>query len=61
MTILYLVLKIVKKKNDTFYSHSKAQIIINESNIDDIFESIFTTIISNIQNFLGKDSVWIID
>ena len=29
VTILYLVLKIVKKKNDTFYSHSKAEIIIN--------------------------------
>ena len=29
-----------KIKNDTFYSKSKAEIIINESDIDDVFESI---------------------
>ena len=43
-----------KTKYDTFYSHSKAETIINESDIDDVFESIYTTITSNIQISLGK-------
>ena len=43
-----------KTKYDTFYSHSKAETIINESDIDDVFESIYNTIISNIQISLGK-------
>ena len=38
-----------KTKHDTFYSSSKAEIIINESDTDDVFQSIYTTIISNIQ------------
>ena len=32
-----------KTKYDTFHSHSKAEAIINESKIDDVFESIYTT------------------
>ena len=36
-----------KTKYDNFYSISKAKIIINESDIDDTFQSIFITIISN--------------
>ena len=32
-----------KTKYDTFHSHSKAEAIINESEIDDVFESIYTT------------------
>ena len=36
-----------KTKYDNFYSNSKAKIIINESDIDDMFQSIFITIISN--------------
>ena len=36
-----------KTKYDNFYSSSKAKIIINESDIDDMFQSIFITIISN--------------
>ena len=35
--------------------------IINESNIDDVFKSIYSTIISNVQKYLGKDLGWIID
>ena len=35
--------------------------IINESNIDDVFKSIYSTIISNVQKYLGKDLAWIID
>ena len=50
-----------KTKCDTFYSNSKAEIIINESDIDDVFESICTTIISKIQKSLGKTSGLIID
>ena len=42
-----------KTKNETFYSNSKAEIIINESDID-LFQSIYATVISNIQKFLGK-------
>ena len=36
-------------KYDTFFSNSKAETIINESYIHDVIESIYTTIISNIQ------------
>ena len=50
-----------KAKYDNFYSSSKAEIIINESDIDDVFQSIYTTVITNIQKSLGKDSGWIID
>ena len=50
-----------KTKYDTLYSNSKAEIIINESDIVDMFKSIYTTIISNIQKYLGKCSGWIID
>ena len=62
-----LVIKLKKiESNDTtkyttFYSNSKAETITNESDIADVFESIYTTIISNIPNYLGKDSGWIID
>ena len=37
------------------------EIIINESDVDDVFQSISTTIILNIQKPLGKGSGWIID
>ena len=45
-----------KTKYDTFYLNSKGETIINESDINDVFESIYTTIISNIQKSLGKGS-----
>ena len=59
MTSLILVIKKIEREDrttcDTFYSHSKAETIINESNIDDnVFKSIYTTVVSNIQKFLGK-------
>ena len=50
-----------KTKYDNFYSSSKSETIINESDIDDVFQSIYTTIITNIQTSLGKGSGWIID
>ena len=66
MATLVLVLKKIesedKIKYDTFYSHSKAETIINESDIDDnVFKSIYTTVILNIQKLLGKGSSWITD
>ena len=48
-------------KYDTFYSNSKAEIIVNESDIDDVFQSIYSIIMSNIQKSLRKCSGWIID
>ena len=64
-TTLVLMLKKIesetKTKYDTFYSNSKAEIIINKSDIDDVVKSIYTTVISNIQKSLGKGSGWIID
>ena len=60
MTTLVLVTRKIesddKTKYDTFYSHSKAEIIINKSDIDDVFQSIYTKFISNIQKSSGKDS-----
>ena len=37
------------------------EIIINESEIENVFKSIYTTIIANIQKSLGKGSGYIID
>ena len=60
VTTLVSVLKKIenedKTKYGTFYSHSKAETIINESDIGDVFASIYTAIISNIQKYLGKVS-----
>ena len=64
-TTLVLVFKEIesedKAKYHTFYSHSKAETIIDKSDIDDIFESSYTAAKSDIQNSLGKASGWIID
>ena len=63
-TLILVFIKIESKDNtkyDNFYSTSKAEIIINESDIDDVFESIYSTIILNIQKPLGNCSSWIID
>ena len=58
VTTLVLVFKKIKSKNKTkyhnFYSSSKAEIIINESNIENVFKSIYTTIIANTQKSIGK-------
>ena len=64
VTTLALVLKKIKredKKINNFYPSSKVEVIINESDINDVFQSIYTTIITNIQKYLGKGSGWIID
>ena len=44
-----------------FIHSQKQKHFNNESEIDDVFESIYTTVIANLQNFLGKCSGWIID
>ena len=65
MTTLVLVLKKIesddKTKYNTFYSHSKAETFINENDIDDVCESIYTAILSNLYKSLRKGSAWIID
>ena len=65
MATLVLVFKKTEKedkaKYDNFYSSSKAEIIMNESDVDNVFQSIYTTVTKNIQKSLGKCSGWIID
>ena len=56
--VITLVLVFKKIKNgdktmyDNFNSSSKAETIINESDIDNVFKSIYTTILTNIQKSL---------
>ena len=65
VTTLVLMFKKIENydetKYTTFYSNSKTETIINKSDVGDIFESIYTTIISNIQKYLAKGSGWITD
>ena len=65
MTTLALEFETIENDDKTIYnacySNSKAETIINESDINDLFEPIYSTIISNMQNSLGKGSGWIID
>ena len=59
-----LVTEFEKRESDDatkyFYSNPKAETIINESDIDNVFRY-DVTIMSNIQKSLGKGSRWIID
>ena len=50
-----------KTLSSSFFSTSKVQTIINEGGIGDVLKSIYSTVISNIQKFLGQGSGWIID
>ena len=65
MTALILEFKKIQSNDKTlyrtFYSKSKADTIVNEGCINDVFESIYSTIILNIQKFLRQDSGWITD
>ena len=65
MTTLVLLFKKIesedKRKYGTFYSSLKAEVIFNKSEIDDVFQSVYTTVISKIQKSLGKGSSCIID
>ena len=59
MTTLVLEFKEIESDDETkfrtFYSNLKAEALINENDIDDVFESVYIMIISNIQ----KCSVWV--
>ena len=65
VTTLVLVLKKIenedKTKYDNFCFSLKAGTVINDSDIDDVFPSIYITVITKIQKSLGKGSGWIID
>ena len=60
VTTSFSVFKKIESKNktkyDNLYSNSKAEIIINESDIGDLFQSLYTTIITKMQKHLGKGS-----
>ena len=43
------------------WTNSKAETVINEKDIDDVFETIYILIMSNIYNSLGKGPAGIID
>ena len=64
--VMILVLEFKKIESDdeinyrTFYLSSTAETIFNGSDISDVFESIYSTIISNIQKYV-KGLGWIID
>ena len=45
----------------TFHWNSKIESIINKTDIHDVFQSIYSNIMSNTQKSLGQDSDWIID
>ena len=40
-------------KYNTFYLNSKVKTVINLSDTDDIFQSIYSTVILNIQKYAG--------
>ena len=50
-----------KLLHNTFCSSSKAETFINESDIDDVFKSIYSNVISKIQKSLWQSSSWFID
>ena len=60
VTALVLVFENIESKDkakfNNFHSSSKAQIIINKNDIDDVIQSIYTIIITNTQKYLGKCS-----
>ena len=61
MITLVLVFKNTESEDKTKYDHfdSKAEIITNEneSDIDDVFKSIYTTIIRNTYNIQDKNNI----
>ena len=65
--VITLVVDFQKTESDdatkytTVYSNFKVETITNESKIDDLFESVYNAILSNIRECLGKTLAWIID
>ena len=60
MTTLVLEIKKIESDDETnfstFYLSSNAETIINGSDIDDVLESIYIKIVSNIQKSHGRGS-----
>ena len=60
MTTLVLVFKKTESEDKTKYDNlclsSKAEIIINEKDTENVFKSIYITIMTNKQKSLGKGS-----
>ena len=65
VTTLVLEFKKIQSDDKTLYStlylNSKTETIINESDIDDVLKSFYSTVIPNIQKSLRQGSDWIID
>ena len=65
--VITLVVDFQKTESDdatkytTVYSNFKVETITNESKIDDLFESVYNAILSNIRECLGKTLAWITD
>ena len=49
------------KKGFPFLLKLKIKKIINQNDIDDVFQSIYTTIVSNVKKSLANGSGWITD
>ena len=60
---LVLQFKKIQSNDKALYStfYSNAETIINESDIDDAFEAIYSAVISSKQKFSGQGSSWLID
>ena len=58
VTTLVLVFKKIEREDKTkfenFYSRSKSEVIVNEGDIDDAFQSVYTTIITEIKKIFRK-------
>ena len=52
---------VIQKKLKFFYLSSKEEIIINESDIDEVLQSIYNKTITDIQKSSAKGSGWIVD
>ena len=65
LTTLDLVFNKIESKDqikfDNFYLSLKAEITMKESGIDNLFEPIYSTMISHKQKSLGEGSAWTID
>ena len=48
-------------KDNNFYSHSKAETIIHDSEIDNVFQSIYRTILTKTRKYQAEGSGWVID
>ena len=52
LTVVFKKIEIEYKiKYDNFYLSSEAEIIINQTDIVDVFQSIYTTFITNMQKY----------